>query len=160
MPFDPLYLIVVVPAGLAVFGLMVFIIRHGITLRREDSQGGSPVEQDCGPSGELLVKSMFVIGVPWLVVVALWGFKAGLGFSVIAAAAGFSNLAFGGFGGQWVGPGAADLTSLLGAPMLLLHFGSQRELGRGELYSCLLQTSMPKPREATRRDLNSPKCPA
>ncbi len=107
MPFDPLYLIVAVPAVLAVLGITVHILRHGVTLKRKDGSSVSRAEWD--HLGQLLVVSFFRIGVAWMVIVALWGLKAGPGFSIIAAGAGFSTLAFGGFGGQWVGPGASDL---------------------------------------------------
>lgn len=107
MRFDPVYLIVSVPAVLAVLGVTVHIIRHGVTIKRE---GGPRVSRnEWNQLGQLLAVSFFAIGAAWSVVVALWGFKAGLGFSIIAAIAGFSTLAFGGFGGQWVGPAAADL---------------------------------------------------
>jgi len=103
------------PWIVGLFGLGLFIIAGLLTIRKRTSieSGGEgtakEVKRFLGQFGPPVALSTLGFGMVWGIVVALWGLMAGLGFSVICTVGALSTLLLGGFGGQWVGPGAHEM---------------------------------------------------
>jgi hypothetical protein len=110
MADDQAYLIFVcclvgVPATI----IAVRIFREGVALPGKGWD--EPLKGFARTYGPLILLSIAVVALPWCLLVALWGLKAGVWLSWFVFLGSVSIMLTGGFGGQWVGPGASEAKS-------------------------------------------------
>jgi hypothetical protein len=118
-----------IPCFIGLFAVVLFILAFLLTVRKRTrvEAGGEgtakAVKRFFAEAGPPMAACFFGFGVPWGIIVALWGLKAGLGLSAIFALAGLSTLVFGGFGGEWVGPNAHQMKQKDADAAPILLFG-------------------------------------